>query len=106
MRACLLRTRIFLLIGFDAMESAKNHTHGRLVAVNDRGYRLGEDHQNARLTDAEVEIVRQLHERGMGYETLAEKFEVSKWLIGRICRYELRNQPAATFKKLHVSDGE
>jgi hypothetical protein len=42
----------------------------------------------------------------MGYETLAEKFEVSKWLIGRICRYELRNQPAATFKRVHVSDGE
>ena len=50
----------------------------KTVAVNDAGLRIGEDHPNAKLTDAEVERIRSLHEDGMSYDTLAEKFEVSK----------------------------
>lgn len=78
----------------------------KTVAVNDAGLRIGEDHPNAKLTDAEVERIRSLHEQGMGYETLAEKFEVSKWAIGRICRYERRAQTPATFKAVHVPECE
>ena len=74
----------------------------KTVAVNDAGLRIGEDHPNAKLTDAEVERIRSLHESGMNYETLAEKFEVSKWAIGRICRYERRAQIPANFKNVHV----
>lgn len=37
---------------------------------------------------------------------LAEKFEVSKWAIGRICRYERRAQTPANFKNVHVLDCE
>jgi DNA invertase Pin-like site-specific DNA recombinase len=72
----------------------------RLVAVNEAGLRIGEDHPNSRLTDAEVETIRQLHEAGMSYKELAEKFEVSKWAIGRICRYERRGQTPANWKKI------
>lgn len=78
----------------------------KTVAVNDAGLRIGEDHPNAKLTDAEVELIRQLHEEGVSYETLARKFEVSKWAVGRICRYERRAQTPATFKKVHVPDDE
>ena len=78
----------------------------RTVAVNDAGLRIGEDHPNAKLTDAEVERIRSLHEDGMIYEVLAEKFEVSKWAIGRICRYERRAQTPANFKNVHVLDCE
>ena len=40
------------------------------------GHRAGEDHPRARLPDADVEIIRELHEQhGLGYGTLAEKFE-------------------------------
>lgn len=77
----------------------------RLVAVNERGRRIGEDHPLARLTDGEVELIRQLHEEGMSYAVLAEKFEVSRWAIGRICRYERRAQTPAAFNKVHVADG-
>lgn len=76
----------------------------KLVAVNAAGIRVGEDHQNSKVTDAEVEIIRRLHEDGMSYETLAEKFEVSKWAVGRICRYERRAQPPVNFKRVHVLD--
>ncbi len=72
----------------------------RIITLNDQGYRIGEDHPNAKLTDAEVELVRQLHGGGMIYADLAEKFEVSKWSISRICRYELRNQTASKFRKI------
>lgn len=78
----------------------------KTVAVNEAGLRIGEDHPNAKLTDAEVELIRQLHEEGMSYETLAEKFEVSKWAIGRICRCERRSQTPAAFKEVHVPADE
>ena len=78
----------------------------KTVAVNEAGLRIGEDHPNAKLTDAEVERIRSLHEGGMSYETLAEKFEVSKWAIGRICRYERRAQTPVDFKRVHVLDCE
>ena len=74
----------------------------KTVAVNDAGLRIGEDHPNAKLTDAEVERIRSLHEDGMSYEALAEKFEVSKWAIGRICRYERRGQFVVDFKAVPV----
>lgn len=74
----------------------------KTVAVNEAGLRIGEDHPNAKLTDSEVERIRQLHEHGMTYGTLAEKFEVSKWTIGRICRYERRAQTVMNFKTVHV----
>lgn len=74
----------------------------KTVAVNEAGLRIGEDHPNAELTDAEVELVRKLHEQGLSYDDLAEKFGVSKWTIGRICRYERRAQTPAAYKQVHV----
>jgi DNA invertase Pin-like site-specific DNA recombinase len=76
----------------------------RIVAVNDAGLRIGEYHPRAKLTDAEVELVRRLYEGGMRYSELAMKFEVSKWAIGRICRYERRAQTVAAWKVLEVEE--
>lgn len=73
------------------------------VAVNERGLRVGESHQNSKLTDSEVELIRQLHEDGLSYKKLAEKFEVSKSLIAAICRYERRNQAVERWKVVHVA---
>lgn len=67
--------------------------------VNERGFLIGEDHPNAKLTDAEVELVRTLHAQGWRYTDLAEKFECSRWLIGRICRFELRAQTCADVRQ-------
>lgn len=78
----------------------------KIVVVNSAGLRIGEDHPNAKLTDVEVEHVRTLHENGMAYALLAEKFEVSKWTIGRICRYERRAQTPAGVKRVHIPAGE
>lgn len=79
--------------------------HEAAVRVNEAGLRIGEDHQNAKLTDADVERIRDLHENdGMTYRALAEKFEVSWHCIGRICRYERRAQTPADWKTIWVPD--
>lgn len=74
------------------------------VGINERGLRVGEDHQNARLTDAEVELVRELHREGMSYGRLAAKFEVSKSLIRYIVQYKRRGQIATEWRTVHVPD--
>lgn len=43
----------------------------RIVGVNERGLRVGQDHQRARLSDAAVETIRRLHEEGMSYRVPA-----------------------------------
>lgn len=79
----------------------------KTVAVNEAGLRIGEDHPNAKLTDGEVELIRQMHEDdGLSYEALAEKFEVSKGAVAKICRYERRGQWVANFKAVPVPDGQ
>jgi len=74
---------------------------GKLVGINEKGLRVGEDHHRAKLTDHDVELIRELHEEhGLGYRTLAKKFEVSRSLIRHICKYTLRCQFAAAWKKV------
>lgn len=70
----------------------------KVVAINDRGLRIGEDHQRAKLTNFEVELIRQMHRQGLSYRTLAEKFEVSKRTIAAICRFERRSEVPTNWK--------
>ena len=65
------------------------------IALNERGLRIGQDHQRAVLTDAEVELIRSLREDGLRYPAIARIFEVSVYTIGRICRFERRAQTPA-----------
>lgn len=45
------------------------------IMRNDRGWRMGEMHQNARLSSEEVENMRvDREELGLSYEKLAEKY--------------------------------
>lgn len=73
----------------------------KTVAVNDAGLRIGEGHHCAVLTDSEVDLIREMHENdGVSYKTLAEKFEVSKGAVAKLCRYERRAQTPANWKKI------
>lgn len=73
---------------------------GRLVALNDRGLRVGETHQNARLTNHEIDLIHELHDGGMSYGALAEKFECSKSAIADVCKFRRRGQTAVKWKTL------
>lgn len=72
--------------------------NNRLVGVNERGLRVGQDHHRAKITDRDVELIRMLHEAGMSYRVIAEKFEVSKMLVCYICTYRRRASAAVRFK--------
>jgi predicted DNA-binding protein (UPF0251 family) len=76
----------------------------RTVGVNERGLRVGEDHQHARLTDAECELIRQMHEQGMSYKKLADKFEVGKSTIADIVKMRRRGQFAVNWRVVRVAD--
>jgi len=71
----------------------------RMIGVNERGLRVGQDHQRAKLSDAAVELIRRLHEQGMSYRVIAAKFEVSPMLVCYICTYRRRVSPAVKFRK-------
>jgi predicted DNA-binding protein (UPF0251 family) len=74
----------------------------RVVAVNDRGLRVGEDHPQAKLTDHEIEIIRRLHLDGWGYGAIAVKFEVSKSQVRNIVKGRKRGQTATGHRRVHL----
>lgn len=70
----------------------------KIVAVNERGRRIGESHPRAKLTDHEVDLVRELAEQGLPYAEIAAKFEVHRQTVKRIVRCERRGQSIAGHK--------
>jgi hypothetical protein len=76
----------------------------RVVGVNDRGLRVGEDHQHAKLTDAECELIRELHATGWSYKKLSGKFEVGKSTIADICKFRRRGQYPVDWREVMLPD--
>ena len=70
----------------------------RTVAVNELGYRIGEDHPRAVLTNGEAELLLTMHGEGLGYLTLARKFEISKSQARNIVKGTRRCQSIAGWK--------
>lgn len=70
----------------------------RIVGVNERGLRVGQDHQRAKLTDAAVEMIRRLHEEGLSYQVIAIKFDIAKSTVQDICTYRRRAQTAVAWR--------
>lgn len=79
----------------------KRYTYG----VTEQGKRLGEAHQNAKLSDADVEKIRDMHEEGMiSYSRLAKLFGVHKSTISDICTYRKRSTTPHGFKTVKEQD--
>lgn len=57
---------------------------------NARGWRIGDDHHNAKLSDEDVELIRRLFEEGLRPPEIAEKFETSVNTIYGIVKYRSR----------------
>lgn len=74
----------------------------RIVAVNEKGNRIGEDHQRAKLTDREVELIRQLRRDGWTLGEIARKFEVSKPTVQGICNGTRRSQTAMSWRTVYA----
>lgn len=76
-------------------KAAKN----RMIAVNERGRRIGESHPRAVLTDHEVCLLLDLRAEGYSYAWLAAKLEISKSQAARICRGERRGQVPSRWRR-------
>lgn len=60
---------------------------------NSKNQKCGQFHHRAKLTDREVELMRQLREdNDFTYETLAGLFEVTKACVQHICSYRNRTR--------------
>lgn len=77
------------------MVSVQKAAKMRLVPVNDRRRRIGQDHPRAVLTDHEVELVFRLREEGLTLAEIAAKMEVSKGGVWKILNGYRRGQVAA-----------
>ena len=76
------------------------------IGVNDGGYRVGEDHPSARLTEHEVDLLLTLRDEGWGYRRLSRHFEISKTAVRKICAGVSRCQRAARWKEVHLVEGD
>jgi len=74
-----------------------------VVAVNDRGRRIGETHHNSQISDEVVDQMRARHEDdGIGYRKIAREFNVALTTVRKICSYERRAQTAERWKTIKV----
>lgn len=79
----------------------------KTIAVNEQGRRVGEDHQHAKLTNEQVDRIRDLHEdHGLSYLQLAKMYFVSKQTIASICQYQRRAQTPFGFRTLNIGDDD
>lgn len=74
----------------------------KYVLVNERGRRIGESHPRAKLTDHEIDLIRDLAEEGMSYRQIAAKFEIFFTHVGDIVRCAKRAQIPERAKRVVV----
>lgn len=74
-----------------------------VVAYNESGLRIGETHHNARLSDAIVDRIRELHEDfGWGYLAICRELHLSLPTVRKICTYERRAQTPVRWRRLRI----
>jgi hypothetical protein len=73
--------------GYKGLQGKQRNTQNsapRLIAVNEQGRPVGEDHPKAVLANAELDLVFALREEGFSIGWIAMKMEVSKTCIADI----------------------
>lgn len=76
----------------------------KTIPLTASGYRIGEDHHNAKITDSEVEMIRQMHESGeFGYKKLARMFDMPISTIRDIVTYRRRGVTPEKWKTVEVN---
>lgn len=72
------------------------------VAVNEKGYRIGQDHHKARYSDSEVEMVWKLRDLGWGYKRIAAAVEMPIRTVRAFLSGCTRCQCAVAYKVVKV----
>jgi len=76
----------------------------KLVAFNENGARIGENHPGAKLLDSEVDQALELLAAGLSYAEVAEKMDVSKSCIAHIATGRRRSQTVARVVRVSVAN--
>ena len=75
----------------------------RHVATNDRGLLVGRFHPNAKISDQDVDKIREMHEeQGLGYKRIAKIMGLSRNTVAGICQYVRRAQTYELWKQVRV----
>lgn len=76
------------------------------VALDERGFRIGETHHNATVTDAQVERIRDLYEyENWNVAQISEHLGISKNTIIKIVRYERRISTPHRWRRINGTKG-
>lgn len=93
--------RIPLQVEEDTDQVIPAKTRKVFIAVDENGLRIGETHPNAKLTDAQVDEMRDLHEiERWDYDRLAAHFRCAYTTVAMICTYQRRASTIARWKVL------
>lgn len=79
-----------------------------MVPANDHGCIIGQDHPRARVSDADVELMRSLRDSGMKLREIAAKFDnydppLAVSTVGDICAARRRGQTTTRWVKRYDS---
>ena len=88
------------------MTGVEQRAKKRMVPVNAKGYRLGEDHHRAKLSNYDVELLLNLADEGFSQAWLAEKFEVGRRTVRDILAGRKRCQTPAALARAALTEGE
>jgi IS30 family transposase len=76
----------------------------KLIGLSEQGSRVGETHPRAKLTDHDVDLIRELHEAGLSYRVIAIKFSVAKSTVRDIVKCRRRWQFVASWRRVAVDE--
>lgn len=83
--------------------STGNKLQTAKVGINSAGYRVGESHHRAKLSDQDIELIHYLREAGLSYREIAAKFDdgytVSKSTVRDVCNGRIRGQAPTAWKR-------
>lgn len=77
----------------------------RMIGVSDMGHPVGEDHHRARLTNAEVDQMRDMRDAGMMYKDIARHFGVPITTVASICLWQRRVATAVAWRAWREKKG-
>ncbi|TXH33866.1 helix-turn-helix domain-containing protein [Zoogloea sp.] len=69
----------------------------KIVAVNERGQRIGETHPQAKYSNGEVSLLLSLRDQGLTYSQIAQACGIPKSTVAHICRGARRCQTPARY---------
>jgi len=76
----------------------------KLVALNENGNRIGENHPRAKLLDVEIELLHSLRDAGLTLREIGVKMDMSKGGVWKILNGYRRCQVTARVVRVSVSD--